>query len=188
MDSTTERINDAMKEKIIEATEVIARSEGEVTVRKILRKLGVSNRVFYNRFGNIDEVLYIVYRRTAIKVRESIEKDYDGARDFFDYVTDLVTNTLVLSYEIKRKFNQFVFTSDSGNDDNYEWYMRRIKELFVYAKKKRLIRQDIDIETMSYSIWCFCRGYNADAVTRMGKEEALEKFRYSFKLLMRSLQ
>ena len=188
MDSTVERIKDKMCEKIIDTAEEIVTSEGEVTVRKILKKLGVSNRVFYNRFQNIEEVLDVVYTRTVVRVRESIEPKYDGVGDFFEFVTKAVENTLVLSYEIKQKFNHYVFASDSITKSNYEWYMKRINELFLYAKEHHLIHDDIDAETMSYAIWCFCRGYNADAVNRMEKEEALEKFRYSFSLLMKSLQ
>ena len=38
---------------------------------------------------------------------------------------------------------------------------------------------------MSYAIWCFCRGYNADAVGRhLPMDLAVQNFRYSFSILL----
>ncbi|MBQ7913785.1 MAG: TetR/AcrR family transcriptional regulator [Clostridia bacterium] len=189
MEEKDKLIKDATSEKIIAAAEKIATQSGEVTVRKILRELGVTNRVFYNRFHNVDEVLEIVYNNTVSKIRESMATEYDGKRDFFEYVTDAVTETLVLSYDLKMKFNRYVFEYDSLSQSNYTWYMERIKKLFAYAKERGIVRPDIDAETLSYAIWCFCRGYNADAVERnLPKDEAVEKFRYSFSILLDGLK
>ena len=182
-------ISDKMSQKIVTAAERIVTELGieALTVRRILQELNITNRVFYNRFHNVDEVLEIVYIRTAQRVRESMAAEYDGEGDFFDYVTDCVANTLVASYEIKMRFNQYVFENDSVSQFNYEWYLARIKELFAYAKEKGLIK-DVDADVLSYAIWCFCRGYNADAVARMPKEEAIEKFKYSFRFLLEGLK
>lgn len=180
-------IVDGMSEKIVSAAEKIAMSSGEVTVRQILRELDITNRVFYNRFHNVEEVLEIVYKNTAVRVREHMEAEYDGKQDFFEYVVDMVANTLIASYDIKMKFNQHVFEYDSVTQSNYEWYMEKIKELFSYAKAQGIIK-DIDADAMSYAIWCFCRGYNADAVMRMPKEEAVQQFKYSFHILLEGLK
>ena len=55
-------IYDEMSEKIIEAVSHIATTDGvhSVNVRKVLKHLEISNRVFYNRFHNIEEVLNII--------------------------------------------------------------------------------------------------------------------------------
>lgn len=182
-------IRDAMSDKIVRAAGEIAQECGSsaVTVRKILQSLHISNRVFYNRFHNVGEVLEIVYDDTARKMRENMAVEYDGKGDFFDYITDCVANTLLASYELKRQFNQYVFENDSRSQENYEWYVARIKALFEYARKNDLIRE-VDEETLGYSIWCFCRGYNADAVSRMPKEEAVEKFKYSFRILLEGIK
>ena len=182
-------ISDKMSQEIVTAAEKIVTAHGleELTVRRILQELNITNRVFYNRFHNVDEVLEIIYIRTAERIRESMALEYDGKGDFFDFVTDCVANTLLASYEIKMRFNQYVFENDSVSKFNYEWYLTRIKELFAYAKEKNLIKE-VDAEVLSYAIWCFCRGYNADAVTRMPKEEALAKFKYSFRFLLEGLK
>jgi len=180
-------IFDEMNDKIVAAAEKIAMTSGEVTVRKILHELDITNRVFYNRFRNVDEVLKIVYTNTIVRVRESMEMEYDGKGDFFEYVVDAVAQTLIASYDVKMKFNQHIFEYDSILKSNHEWYMNRIKHLFVQAKELGLIK-DIDEEVMSYAIWCFCRGYNADAVVRMPKEEAVRNFKYSFRILLDGLR
>lgn len=184
-----ELINDEMSQTIVDTAERIVRESGveAVTVRRILGELGITNRVFYNRFKNIGEVLNIVYTKTAKKIREGLEPEYDGSQDFFEYVTELVVHSLVLSYEIKKKFNQYVFEGDSASQSSYDWYLERIKKWFAYAKEKKLIK-DIDEDTMGYAIWCFCRGYNADAVMRMPKEEAVEKLKYAFGFLLEGIK
>ena len=61
-------IHDAMSETIVQTAAALALNEGAgaVTVRKIIRTLGVTNRVFYNRFHNAEEVLWSVLIPGAI--------------------------------------------------------------------------------------------------------------------------
>ncbi len=179
-----------MSEKIIETAEKIATSSGAhiITVRKILQELGITNRVFYNRFRNIDEVLKTVYLNTVLKIRESVIVELDNQKDFFEYVTDIVATSLIVSYDTKMKFNQYIFENDSVTQSNYEWWVSEIRKLIDYAKARDYIK-DVDSDILSYAIWCFCRGYNADAVGRnLPKEEAVKNFRYSFAFLLEGLK
>lgn len=182
-----DRIHDKMSERIIETAEHLATTEGAstLTVRKILQTLNITNRVFYNRFHNIEEVLEIIYRNMIVKIRTSISPDQThSASDFFEHVIDVVTRSLIMSYENKMQFNQYVFENDSQSQSNYAWWHAEIKKLINYAKEKQYIK-DIDSDVMSYAIWCFCRGYNADAVGRnLPMEEAVKNFRYSFGILL----
>ncbi len=185
-----ELIADAMSATIVETAERIATSEGTqaVSVRRILKELGITNRVFYNRFRNVDEVLELVYGSMIVKIRTHIISEYDGKQDFFSYVMDVVERSLIISYDTKMRCNQFMFENDSLSNGNYEWWTGEIKKLIDYAKERELIR-DVDSTALSYAIWCFCRGYNADAVGRaLPKEEALEKFRYGFGFLLEGLK
>ena len=179
-------IHDEMSQKIIDTAEQMAVRDGadSVTVRKILQALKITNRVFYNRFRNIDEVLSVVYRNTVLKIRESIFVKFDPEKDFFEQVTDIVANTLVRSYENKMNLNQFVFETDSVSDSNYEWWKEQIKKIIEFAKLRGFVK-NVDSDIMSYSIWCFIRGYNADALGRkVPKDTAVENFKYSFKILL----
>ena len=156
-----------------------------VTVRKILQTMGITNRVFYNRFHNVDEVLCIVYESTAKKIRKSMASRIDPEGDFFEQVIAIVTNTLRLSYENKMQFNQYVFESDSTSGENYEWWKAEIIKLIELGKEMGVLKADVQSEVMSYAIWCFIRGYNADALGRgLDIEVATENFRYCFGVLL----
>ncbi len=185
-------IYDEMSEKIIEAAHAIATANGAqtLTVRKILKNLNITNRVFYNRFHNINDVLAIVYKNTVIKVRESVFSDVEGKskEEFFDYVNEVLSNALIISYDEKNRFTQYVFDNDSVTYSNYRWWTDEIKKIIDYAKEKDYIK-DVDSDVLSYSIWCFCRGYNADAVGRgLPREKALADFKYSFAFLLNGLK
>ncbi len=183
-------IRDAMSDTILETVERMVMENGahDITVRKVLQSLGISNRVFYNRFHNIEEVLETIYKNTVNKVRESALSSFDGSKDFFEQVMELVVTALIASYDTKMHFNQYVFENDSITDSNYSHWMDEIKKLIDLAIEGGYI-QKVDSEALSYSIWCFCRGYNADAVARdLPKEEAVRRFRYSFAFLLEGLK
>ena len=79
-----ELIFDEMSEKIIDAVSYLVTTEGahKVNVRKILKHLGITNRVFYNRFHNIDEVLKIISDNSIFEVRKSLQFHFDESKDF----------------------------------------------------------------------------------------------------------
>ena len=186
--ATMTLIDDEMSKRIIDAAETLVTQHGahNVTVRSLLQELDITNRVFYNRFHNIREVLEIVYNNTIKKIRNIIDESFEGTDEdaFFEKVTDIVEKSLLMSYDEKMQFNQYVFETDSASVSNYEWWQTQIKRLIDYAKEKKYIK-DVDTTIMSYSIWCFCRGFNADAVGRnMPKSEAARYFRYSINVLL----
>ena len=187
---TDNLIEDKMSEKIISAAEELVMEYGarEITVRQILQKLDITNRVFYNRFHNIDEVLQVVYTNTTMKVRQSISGGIDESKDFFEQIIDMLERTLLTSFEQKKQFNHYVFEHDSLSESNFRWWMEEIEKLIEYAKSKKYIK-DVDSKMLSYSVWCFCRGFNADAVARnFSQEEARRIFRYGFGMFFNSLK
>lgn len=183
-------IYDEMSETIIQTAENLVTTNGtdKLTVRAILKELNITNRVFYNRFSNIDAVLEIVYKRTVEKMQDTIKEEYNGEENFFDYVMNLLTKVLISTYEIKMKFSQYTFEYDSYSDSNYKWWINEIKQIIEYAKSKSYIK-DVDSDILSYTIWCFCRGFNADAVGRgMPKEEAIKAFQYTYNIFFEGLK
>lgn len=184
-------IHDEMSGRIVETAGGLALSEGagEVTVRKIIRALGVTNRVFYNRFHNVEEVLSLVYQDMAVQMRRSVLDGFDPEGDFFGQITDIAAGTLRLSYRLKLGMNQYVFIRDSVSTENYLWWRERIREYIDLGKKKGLVRPELDRDTMSYAIWCFIRGYNTDALSRgLPEKEAVEGFLYSFGVLLEGMK
>lgn len=181
-----ELIVDAMSDEIIATAERLAATVGaeKVTVRKILQELEITNRVFYNRFHNIDEVLNIVYHNTVVKIRASIVARFDPQGDFVGQIVDIVADTLRLSYQNKKYLNQYVFENDSVSKENFEWWREQIVNLIRFGQSHGKIR-DLNADVMAYAIWCFIRGYNADALGRgLPMEKAVEDFRYSFRILL----
>lgn len=173
-------ISDSISEEIVKVTEKIVMTDGakNVTVRRVLFEMGVTNRVFYNRFHNIDEVLEIVYTNAVIKMHESIDSQYDLETDFFNYVIDVAVKVLVKTYEVKKQFSQYMFEHDSLTEANRIWWTEKIKKIVETAKATGQMR-DIDAEMLSYTVWCFFRGYNADAVHRkLSVDEAVKRFKF----------
>ncbi len=185
-----ELIRDEMSDKIIDTAEALVTKDGaqSINVRRILQELDITNRVFYNRFHNIAEVLEIIYENTILKIRDSISGGIDKNKDFFEQVMDIVEKTLTMSYINKMKFNNYIFQNDSVSGSNYRWWCAKIKEVIEHAKINGYIR-DVDSDAMSYSIWCFIRGFNADAVSRnIPMDEAVRTFRYSFGVLVEGMK
>lgn len=185
-----ELITDEISEQIIATASQLALRDGsdKLTVRMVLQAMGgVSNRVFYNRFRNIDEVLSIVYQRISVKMRESLTEIFDPNGDFFTQIIDVVAATLTMSYDIKMNLNRYVFDTDSVSSSNFEWWKTEISRLIEFGKTGGHFG-NVDTEKMSYAIWCFIRGYNADAISRgLPRDEAVANFRYSFRILLEGM-
>lgn len=189
-DSKDELIYDEMSEKIIETTAMLASTEGvaNINVRRILNTLGVTNRVFYNRFHNLEEVLDIISEKTILEVRKSLTFSFSENEDFFEQIMKEVEKTLIISYETRMNFAHYVFENDSVSDSNYKWWTGEIKKILHYAMDKKLIIE-VDPEKTSYAIWCFIRGFNADAIGRkLPLDEALERYRYGFSFILKGLK
>ncbi len=185
-----ELIYDEMSEKIIDVASYLATSEGaqNVNVRKILNHLGITNRVFYNRFHNIEEVLKIISENSILEVRKSLKFHFDENKDFFEQIMDEVEKTLIISYETRLNFAHYVFENDSLSDSNYAWWTEEIKKILNYAMEKGFIKQ-VDPDMTSYAIWCFIRGFNTDAIGRkLPLHEALKRYRYGFRFILNGLK
>jgi len=182
-------ICDEMTNKIVDSAKKIIIQQGiqNLNVSKILKDLSITNRVFYNRFNNIQDVLKHVYLYIINQKRELISVEYLEDQEFFEYITNIATDFISLAYDVQDKFNYFIFGGDVFSQENYEWYLNRIKELIAIGRSKNLLKE-FDDDAMSYYIWCSCRGYNTDMVMRMSKEEAIEKFRNSFKFLLEGIK
>lgn len=190
VDKDDKMIYDEVSEQIIDVTEKLMISIGahNINVRKILKHLGITNRVFYNRFHNIEEVLRIISERSILKVRKSLNFHFDKKIDFFDQIMDEVEKTLIISYETRMNFAHYVFENDSVTDSNYKWWIEEIKKILDYAIDKGYIKK-VDTDMTSYAIWCFVRGFNTDAIGRkLTLEEATKRYRYGFKFILDGLK
>ncbi len=182
-------IVDDVSDEIVTVAERIAITDGvkNITVRRILKEMNVTNRVFYNRYHNLNEVLEIIYRKAVIRMRESLISEYDMRTQFYDYVMDVAVKVLVRTYEVKSAFSQYMFEFDSATDSNRIWWTDSIKQIIEVAKETGQL-VDVDSDMLSYTIWCFFRGYNADAVKRkLSVEEAVKRFKFGLHCLFYGL-
>ena len=124
-------IYDEISENIVFVAGELAREQGarNVTVKKVIDKIGVSNRVFYNRFHNINDVLELVHDAAVLKMRESLNSDIDINEDFFGYVEDITVKTLINTYDVKQQFSQYMFEYDSKTETNHRWWTDKVKEI-----------------------------------------------------------
>lgn len=170
-------IKDSISDDIVSLCESIVMKEGvkDINVRRIIKEMGVTNRVFYNRFHNIEEVLEIIYYKNMASMQRSIRSDKDIAKDFFGYATDVAVNVLLNTYDIKQKFCQYMFEFDSYTSMNCAWWTDKIMQMVETAKQTGQLKEEINSQRLSYTIWCFLHGFNADAVNRnIPKEDAVE--------------
>ena len=177
-----EYISDSISDSIIDIAEKLVKKDGahNITVRKILDELGTTNRVFYNRFRNVDDVLEILYTKLVLKMQRTVRSDIDPDKDFFGYVMDLGVKALTATYEIKMEFSRYMFEHDSLTNANRIWWTNEIEKIISRGKKLGVLK-NIDDDKLAYSVWCFLRGYNADAVLRkMSVDEAIENFKFGF--------
>ncbi len=181
-----ERIRDDISDQIVEIVARIAAEEGahKVTVKKIITELGVTNRVFYNRFANIDEVLRIVYRNAVVSMRENIKPEFHDRASFEQFCIDTAVDVLMQTYDVKMQFRRYVFEHDSLTEENRVWWYEKIRKYYYYALEQGFAKQ-VDADALCYAIWCFCRGYYADAVSRqLSREEAVRYFTFGFTCLL----
>ena len=181
-----ERIRDDISDQIVEIVSRIAEEEGahKVTVKKIISELGATNRVFYNRFANIDEVLRIVYRNAVVHMRENIKPEFHDRASFEQFCIDTAVDVLMQTYDVKMQFRRYVFEHDSLTEENRIWWYDKIKKYYAYALEQGFAKP-VDADALCYAIWCFCRGYYADAVSRqLSREEAVRYFTFGFTCLL----
>lgn len=185
-----ELIQDEVSDRIIDIAERFAKQDGAhtITVRKILNELGTTNRVFYNRFRNIDDVLEAVYTKAVYRMQKTIKSDIDPRKDFFGFAMDIGVKVLTATYDIKMQFSNYMFEHDSLTDMNRMWWTEQIKKIVKLGNDVGALK-DVDSDMLSYTIWCFLRGYNADAVgRRLPKEEAIKNFKFGFGYLIEGLK
>ncbi len=176
-------ICDEMSDKIIETTARLVKESGAqgVTVRSILKELDISNRVFYNRFHNLDEVLQTVYINLVTELKKNITGEIPTDIDFWDYTMQLAIKCLTDTYELLKQFSHYTFEHYELSEQNRIWWMENIKKLFLYARDNNLVKPGLDYDGLSYFVWCVCRGLNTDAVTRdYSRTEAVEYLKAGF--------
>ena len=74
--------------------------------------------------------------------------------------------------------------NDIINESNKIWWIDHMIPLLEYGIKEKFLKP-MDVKAMSYAIWCFCRGFNVDAIkSRLELKQALKTFKMAFTFLI----
>ncbi len=190
MDESKYLIKDEMSQLIIQTARKIAEKEGakQVTVRKILKDLNISNRVFYNRFKNIEEVLSYIYKNVTKSLQLTIDLDCNTAEEYYDLLVSVPIKTLKNYYKKTEGLEQLIFEKDSHEEQNITWWHDNITQLLQYGVNKGYLKE-FNVEAVSYIIWCFVRSFYADVVVRnIPVEDAESIFNLGFKIFLEGLK
>ena len=171
------KLQDEISTKIINTVTKMVYEGGaaNINVQMVLKKLKITNRVFYNRFKNIDEVLLCVSQNLVHKMRQCMLRPYNEKENYHKYLVSLATDVLVKTYEIKKDFSDYMFNNDIVNESNKLWWIDHMIPALEYGVKNGFLKP-MDLREMAYAVWCFCRGFNVDAVWNSSKRLKLLKW------------
>ncbi len=184
------KLADKTSKRIIKTIKKMVYKEGasSITVSRVIKKLGVSNRIFYNRFQNIEEALLAVSQEIIDEMRVCIIKPYNPKDDFYKYLLGVARSVLIKTYEVKKSFSDYMFNNDIIDESNKIWWVGRIRKLLAYGIKNKYIKP-LKEEDFSYGVWCFCRGFNVDAIkSRLELKAALKIFDMTFGALIEGIK
>lgn len=183
------RLEDETSKTIIATAAQIARREGmeELTVKRVLTELKVSNRVFYNRFRNIDDVIQVLYEDLVQEIRSSLERVQQPAQSYPDYLLELAVAAVEKIYQNTLHFKQYLFSYQVANDTNRDWWLKKIQQLLCRGMEQGELKVNDPVK-MSYGVWCFCLGFHRDAVgDELTEQEAMDAFREAFSCLIQGM-
>ena len=183
------RLEDETSKTIIATAAQIARREGmeELTVKRVLTELKVSNRVFYNRFRNIDDVIQVLYEDLVQEIRSSLERVQQPAQSYPDYLLELAVAAVEKIYQNTLHFKQYLFSYQVANDTNRDWWLKKIQQLLRSGMEQGELKVNDPVK-MSYGVWCFCLGFHRDAVgEELTEQEAMDAFREAFSCLIQGM-
>ncbi len=183
------RLEDETSKTIIATAAQIARREGmeELTVKRVLTELKVSNRVFYNRFRNIDDVIQVLYEDLVQEIRSSLERVQQPAQSYPDYLLELAVAAVEKIYQNTLHFKQYLFSYQVANDTNRDWWLKKIQQLLRRGMEQGELKVNDPVK-MSYGVWCFCLGFHRDAVgDELTEQEAMDAFREAFSCLIQGM-
>lgn len=184
------KIEDEISDEIIRRATDIASGcgVGSLSVKRIITELGITNRVFYNRFKNINEVLQCIYKNVVASMRQSITVEYSPDKDYYEFLTDIAVSILKKTYTNKLHFSQYMFDYDSMNSENRNWWLGRMKTILQYGMDNGYLKKT-DLHLLSNALWCFCHGYNASSVgNSLSLDEVVSSFKLGFESMIEGLK
>lgn len=181
------QIKDKTAKSILRTAVIIAQREGleQLSVKRILSEMKISNRVFYNRFRNIDDVIEVMYCEFVGFLREKISLEYfSDTEHYYDTMLDLATDVVKKMYGNDIHFRLRLLSYETSKENNRAWWLNQIQEILRDGIKRGLLKP-MDEYAVSCGIWCFCLGFHKEALgSQISEEQAISAFRQSFSCLI----
>lgn len=184
------RLEDETAKEIIRTATEIAQKEGieQLSVKRILSEMGVSNRVFYNRFRNIDDIIQILYNELVEEIRSCIKLEQQEDQTYYDYLLDLAVGVVTKIYHNNLHFRRHLLSYQASKENNRNWWLNRIQTILKDGMNQGLLKP-MKEDAVSYGVWCFCLGFHKEAIgENLSGKQAVAAFRESFALLIEGMK
>ncbi len=185
------RIQDEITEKILSTAKEIAQTEGmeQLSVKRILAEMKVSNRVFYNRFCNIEDVIEILYERMVFSLRDILDPSLlTITESYYKTLVALAVRVVECLYQNNIHFRVRLLSYEASKDSNRNWWITQIQAILRDGISRGLLKPMDDLSA-ARGIWCFCLGFNKEALGQnISEEEALISFHASFSILIEGMK
>lgn len=185
------QIEDKTTKAIVRTAAVIAQREGleKLTVKRILSEMKVSNRVFYNRFRNIEDLIEVMYHQFVDTVRERINPErLADTEHYYETMLELAVGVVRKMYHNDIHFRLRLLSYEASKESNRNWWLKQIQEILKDGVNRGLLKP-MNEQAVSYGVWCFCLGFHKDALGKnINEEEAISAFRESFSYFIEGMK
>ncbi|MBE7042550.1 MAG: TetR/AcrR family transcriptional regulator [Ruminococcaceae bacterium] len=185
------QIEDETTVTIIRVAKEIAQKEGieQLSVKRILTEMKVSNRVFYNRFRNIEDVIELLYEQAVNSFRGIIDLSLlEQSENYYETLENLAVNVVRCLYQNNIHFRARLLTYEASKDNNRNWWITQIQDILRNGVERGLLRP-MDELAVARGIWCFCLGFHKEALgNSVSEQDAISSFRASFSIFISGMK
>lgn len=185
------QIEDETTKEIIHTAKKIAQKEGleQLSVKRILAEMKVSNRVFYNRFRNIEDVIELLYEQAVNSLREIIDLSLlEKDELYYETLENLAVNVVRCLYQNNIHFRARLLSYETSKDNNRNWWIEQIQTILCDGVTRGLLKPMDELGT-ARGIWCLCLGFHKEALGKsVPEQEAIASFRTFFTIFIEGMK
>lgn len=153
--SKGKRIEDETSIRIIDLAVNIGCKEGPdaLTVTRICKELNCDRRVIYNRFRDVDEIIYIVAEKCNDEIVTKALSQISDSGSFCENFSEFMKNAFTIIYE-KNVFFQY-YTSLYQLDEKgiSNGVLEAVARMMTEAQKKGVVKEEIDCQECAQIMW-----------------------------------
>jgi AcrR family transcriptional regulator len=161
---------------------------GEVSVRKIIKKMQYSTGIIYHHFKDKQEIIDAIEEKETGWLRSQIIELLDDTKDIISEMETVFHRIMKLAFEEPEKYNLIVLHKYSRKkSDQPEWISYLSKNL-KKGMENGLIRE-MDPQKAAFSIWSSFLGFNLmiSRHTDLTMKQAEEMFETQFSIIVNGI-